>query len=82
MVADVADAKKLVTELQAANAALKAKVERLQREGHMEQGRGSCSGLGDAPGMWQVGRGLQDDRLRMVVGCTCQMEQAGIIRRC
>ena len=78
MVDDLADAQKLVVELQAANAALTAKVERLQREGHREQGRGSRSGLGGAPGMWQVGTGLQDDKLCMVLGWTCQMEQAEI----
>ena len=63
MVDDLREAQKLVTELQAANAALTAKVECLQRAGPMEQGRGSRSGLGGAPGMWQVGRGLQDDKM-------------------
>lgn len=53
MVDDLADAQKLVIELQAANAALTAKVERLQSAGQMEQAQGSRSGLGVAPGVWQ-----------------------------
>ena len=79
MVDDLAEAQKLVVDLQAANAALKAKVERLQRAGHMEQGRGSRSGLGGPPGMWQVGRGA----CRMTccawpLGGTCQSKQAEV----
>ena len=63
MVDDLREAQKLVTELQAANVALTAKVEHLQRAGPMEQGRGSRSGLGGATGMWQVGGALQDDNM-------------------
>ncbi len=90
MVDDLADAQKLVIELQAANAALTAKVERLQSAGQMEQAQGSRSGLGVAPGVWQVWTGaagwqdMHDSGMHLpcrwsrLTQCTaCQQTQRG-----